>query len=115
MNMFQQGEWAARDERIDVVNPFNSEAVDTVPSATPADVSSAVDGLAAGAKLMAAMPAMERCAILRKAALLLREREDEVGTLISTEEGKILGEGKLEVDHSRSNIEKIKSVKEILI
>ena len=49
MKMFLQGEWAERDERIDVVNPFNSEAFDTVPSATPADVSSAVDGVAAGA------------------------------------------------------------------
>ena len=84
MKMFLNADWAERDDRIDVVNPYSGEAFDTVPSATPADVTSAVDGLVEGAKLMAAMPARERCAILRKAAVLLREREEEVGTLIST-------------------------------
>ncbi len=105
MKMFLHGEWAKRDERIDVVNPFNGEAFDTVPAAVPADVTAAVDGLAEGAQVMAAMPALERCAILRKAALLLREREEEIGTLISTEEGKILAEGKLEVTRAAETID----------
>jgi len=105
MKMFLNADWAERDDRIDVVNPYSGEAFDTVPSATPADVISAVDGLVEGAKLMAAMPARERCAILRKAAVLLREREEEVGTLISTEEGKILAEGKLEVTRAAETID----------
>ena len=105
MKMFLNADWAERDDRIDVVNPYSGEAFDTVPAATPADVTSAVDGLVEGAKLMAEMPARERCAILRKAAVLLREREEEVGTLISTEEGKILAEGKLEVTRAAETID----------
>ncbi|HCU88290.1 MAG TPA: aldehyde dehydrogenase, partial [Verrucomicrobiales bacterium] len=105
MKMFLNADWAERDDRIDVVNPYSGEAFDTVPAATPADVTSAVDGLVVGAKLMAAMPARERSAILRKAAVLLREREEEVGTLISTEEGKILAEGKLEVTRAAETID----------
>ena len=105
MKMFLKSEWAERDARIDVVNPFNGEAFDTVPEATTADVTAAVDGLVEGAKVMRAMTALERCEILRKAATLMRARVDEIGTLISTEEGKILAEGKLEVSRAAETID----------
>ena len=31
MKMFLKGEWVERDSHIDVVNPYNGEAFDTVP------------------------------------------------------------------------------------
>ena len=105
MKMFLKSEWAERDSRIDVVNPYNGEAFDTVPEATTADVTAAVDGLVEGAKVMRAMAALERCEILRKAATLMRARVNEIGTLISTEEGKILAEGKLEVSRAAETID----------
>ena len=105
MKMFLKGEWAERDTRIDVVNPFNGEAFDTVPAATVEDVAASVDGLVEGAKVMAAMSALQRCEILRKAAKLLCEKEDEIGRIISTEEGKILAEGKLEVTRAAETID----------
>ncbi|SVB20910.1 uncharacterized protein METZ01_LOCUS173764, partial [marine metagenome] len=105
MKMFMNGDWMARDERIDVVNPFNGEAFDTVPEATADDVTVAVDGLMEGAKVMREMPALQRCEILRKAATLLFEKEDEIGRIISTEEGKILPEGKLEVTRAAETID----------
>ena len=105
MKMFLKGEWVGRDSRIDVVNPYDGEAFDTVPEATTADVTAAVDGLVEGAKVMRAMPAMQRCEILRQAAALMRERVDDLGTIISTEEGKILAEGKLEVARAAETID----------
>ena len=105
MKMFLKSEWAERDSRIDVVNPYNGEAFDTVPEATTSDVTAAVDGLVEGAKVMRAMTALERCEILRKTATLMRARVDEIGTLISTEEGKILAEGKLEVSRAAETID----------
>jgi len=105
MKMFLKGEWAERDSRIDVVNPYNGETFDTVPEATVKDVTTGVDGLVAGAKVMREMPALQRCGILRKAATLLKEKEDEIGRLISTEEGKILAEGKLEVTRAAETID----------
>ena len=45
MKIFLKGEWVKRDERIDVVNPFNGEAFDKVPLASGKDVTVAVDGL----------------------------------------------------------------------
>jgi len=105
MKMFLKGEWVERIERIDVVNPFNGEAFDTVPLASGKDVTTAVDGLIDGAKTMHAMPALQRCEILRRAATLMRERMDDLGTIISTEEGKILAEGKLEVTRAAETID----------
>ncbi|MDP6034808.1 MAG: aldehyde dehydrogenase family protein, partial [Verrucomicrobiota bacterium] len=60
MKMFLKGEWVGRDSRIDVVNPYDGEAFDTVPEATTMDVTAAVDGLVEGARVMRAMPAMQR-------------------------------------------------------
>ncbi len=105
MKMFLKGEWVGRDSRIDVVNPYDGEAFDTVPEATTMDVTAAVDGLVEGARVMRAMPAMQRCEILRRAAVLMRERVDDLGTIISTEEGKILTEGKLEVSRAAETID----------
>ena len=105
MKMFLKGEWAERDTRIDVVNPYSGKAFDTVPEATIDDVTAAVDGLVDGAKVIREMPALQRCEILRKAATLLKEKEDEIGCIISTEEGKILAEGKLEVTRAAETID----------
>ncbi len=105
MKMFLKSEWVGRDSRIDVVNPYDGEAFDTVPEATTADMTAAVDGLVEGVRVMRAMPAMQRCEILRQAAALMRERVDDLGTIISTEEGKILAEGKLEVARAAETID----------
>jgi len=105
MKMFLKGGWMKRDERIDVVNPFNGEAFDTVPLASGKDVTVAVDGLVDGSKVIREMPALQRCEILRRAATLMRERVDDLGTIISTEEGKILAEGKLEVTRAAETID----------
>ena len=105
MKMFLKGGWVKRDERIDVVNPFNGEAFDTVPLASGKDVTVAVDGLVDGSKVIREMPALQRCEILRRAATLMRERVDDLGTIISTEEGKILAEGKLEVTRAAETID----------
>ena len=50
LKMFLNGGWAERDARIDVVYPYSGEAFDTVPAATPADGTSAVEGLVEGAE-----------------------------------------------------------------
>ena len=105
MKMFMNGDWVERDSQIEVVNPYDGDAFDTVPEATTDDITAAVDGLVEGAKVMRKMSALQRCEILRKAAKLLCEKEDEIGRIISTEEGKILPEGKLEVTRAAETID----------
>jgi len=96
MKMFSKGEWVDGSQFTEVVNPYNGDTVDTVPVGSAKDVESALDGLEEGAKVMRAMPAHQRVDILRKAAQLIQSQHEELGQLISTEEGKVLTEGRIE-------------------
>lgn len=105
MRMFLGGEWVTRAATSPVANPFDGHELDRVPRGDAADISSAVDTLVVGAKSMRGMSALERSQKLRHAAQLLRERAEEFARTISGEEGKILAEGRLEVDRSIETLE----------
>jgi glyceraldehyde-3-phosphate dehydrogenase (NADP+) len=105
MQCFLNGEWTGLNDTAEVVNPFNGSVIDTVPRATPADITAAINGLARGAEVMRNMPAHQRVDILRKAASLMRERQEELGRLISTEEGKALAEGRIEAGRAAEAID----------
>ena len=93
MKMFIGGEWVDREQTIEVCHPFDGQLVDTVPQASSADVDVALATAVEGARIMRGMPAYDRFKILKKAAELMMARQDELGELISREEGKILKEG----------------------
>ena len=97
MKMFLAGEWVDRPRMQDVGNPYDHSVIDNVPKAGPDDVERALAFAERGAAVMARMTAHERWRVLTRAAALMAERVDELGTLISSEEGKILAEGKGEV------------------
>jgi len=105
MRMFIAGSWVGRDGKIEVRNPFDGSVVDTVPIATPADVETALASAVQGAAVMRQLPALERFQILRRAADAILARQDELGRLISLEEGKTLAEGKFEVARAAETIE----------
>ena len=93
MKMYLAGEWVDRDEKIDVVNPFNGQVFDTVPRGSVEDVQTAIASAERGAKAMASMSGYRRYEILTRAVGLMRERVDDLGRTITMEEGKIIGEG----------------------
>ena len=105
MKMFLEGEWHDAQERIDVLNPFDNSVVDTVPRATAGDADRALATLVAGAKAMRNIPSYERFQILRKTAVLMLERTDDLATTISKEEGKILAEARVEAVRAADIIE----------
>ncbi len=105
MRMFVAGNWIDRDDKIEVHNPFDGSVLDTVPSASPADVEAALASAVRGAEVMRALPALERFQILRRAADTILARQDELGRLISQEEGKTLAEGKFEVTRAAETME----------
>jgi acyl-CoA reductase-like NAD-dependent aldehyde dehydrogenase len=100
MKMYVAGQWVDRQKKIDVLNPYEGKAFDTVPRGTVDDVNLAVESAQRGAKLMAKMPGYERYRILKKAADLLETRREELGRLITLEEGKSIVEGRVEVDRA---------------
>ena len=97
MKMFLAGEWVDRPRMQEVGNPYDDSIIDSVPKAGLDDVERALAFAARGAAIMARLTAHERWRVLTRAAALMAERVDELGTLISREEGKILAEGKGEV------------------
>jgi len=100
MKMFIHGEWVTRDEVIEVRNPYDGNVVDTVPRATNEDVEACIAGAVRGAAIMRQMPARDRYEILRKAADLMADRQEDLGRTISLEEGKVLGEGVFEASRA---------------
>ncbi|WP_372867061.1 betaine-aldehyde dehydrogenase [Pseudomonas sp.] len=74
------------------INPANGEVLANVQRASQADVERAVASATAGQKVWAAMTAMQRSRILRKAVDILRARNDELAELETLDTGKPLSE-----------------------
>jgi len=100
VRIFLAGKWVEKQQKIEVRNPYDNSVIDTVPKADKNDVERALSFAEQGAKVIAKLSGYERWRILRKAADLMAARNEELGRLISTEEGKILAEGRFEANRA---------------
>ncbi|MCG8925844.1 aldehyde dehydrogenase [Lentzea sp. CC55] len=73
---------------IDVHSPRDSQLVGWLPTATPSEVSSALSTARSAFPGWAATPAAERGTALREAAAALRERANDLATVVETETGR---------------------------
>lgn len=105
MKMYFASQWHDRASKIEVANPYDGAIVDTVPEATASDIEAAVQGVVAGAATMRQLPGYDRFRILRRAADTLLARQQELGELISREEGKTITEGVFEVTRAAETLE----------
>ena len=85
---------AGSDATFEAINPANGEVLAQVQRATKEDVERAVVSAEKGQKIWAAMTAMERSRILRRAVDILRERNDELAALETLDTGKAFSETK---------------------
>src|SRR5690606_31326118 len=83
---------ATSGRTFETINPANGEVLATVQAAGREDVDRAVESAKRGQKIWAAMTAMERSRILRRAVDILRERNDELATLETLDTGKAYSE-----------------------
>lgn len=104
MKMYLSGNWVDRDDKMPVRNPFDQSELDTVPRATAADVDAAVTSAVRGSEVMGKMPAYDRYMILRRTADLMAERAEDLAQTITKEEGKVLAEGRGEVQRAIQTI-----------
>ncbi|WP_192035635.1 betaine-aldehyde dehydrogenase [Halomonas sp. YLGW01] len=88
---------ASSQEVFDTVNPATNEVICQVQQAGEADVNHAVAAAQEAFKTWSRTPAVERGNILRRAAQLLRERNDELAELETLDTGKPIQETR-EVD-----------------
>ena len=93
------GEWrAARGGRtLDVINPATEEVLGKLAHAGTDDLDEALDHAAKGFATWKAMTAYDRSKLMRKAADLIRERADAIARLMTMEQGKPVGEAKIEI------------------
>jgi len=91
---FVAGAWIDKAKKIEVTNPFDNSVIDAVPRADAGDLDSALAFAERGAKVMAKLSSYERWKVLRKAADMMAARNEELGRIISQEEGKIIAEGR---------------------
>jgi succinate-semialdehyde dehydrogenase/glutarate-semialdehyde dehydrogenase len=92
------GTWRGADagETIDVINPATEDVIGHVAHARKADLDAALDAAATGFRAWKRVSAFERYKVMRKAAGLVRARADEIATAMTMEQGKPVGEAKLE-------------------
>ena len=100
MKMYVAGDWVDRDNRMDVIDPFSGEPFDTVPSASVEDIVLAARAAEEGRAQMARLTGMDRYEILTRAVEIMNARKEELGQTITREEGKVISEGRLEVDRA---------------
>ena len=96
------GKWTDGASGVDqaVVNPATGEVIGKVAHADRADLDRALEAAERGFQHWKKTSPMVRSAALRKAADALRKRADEVAEILTTEQGKPLGEAKAEILHS---------------
>ena len=92
------GAWvAAQDGRtLDVPNPATGEINGTVAHASRADLDLALAAAQRGFQTWRQMSAYDRSKIMRRVADVIRERADAIAPLMTAEQGKPVGEARLE-------------------
>jgi succinate-semialdehyde dehydrogenase/glutarate-semialdehyde dehydrogenase len=96
------GEWIATESRFDVTDPASGERLATVSDADAALARQAVDAAHDALASWRSTTAHARASILRRIRALHAEREDELATLLTREQGKPLAEARAEIRYAGS-------------
>ena len=90
------GEWEDGEggSSFDVTNPARGDVVASVADASRAQATKAIDAAYAAQKDWAAWTGKERAAVLRKWFDLMVENADDLGAILTAEQGKPLAEAK---------------------
>jgi glyceraldehyde-3-phosphate dehydrogenase (NADP+) len=96
MRMLLAGEWVDRAETIDVRDPFDDSLIDTVPSASHADVETALAAAFAARVTARKMTTYERSQILLKTAAIVRDNVEDFARIIAREGSKTIDEARKE-------------------
>ncbi len=99
------GRWVGSAEKINVTNPANGQVIGTVPALGRAETAEAIKAAESAQKTWAATPAKQRGQILRRWFELMMENQDDLGRIMTAEQGKPLPEAKGEVAYGASFVE----------
>jgi succinate-semialdehyde dehydrogenase/glutarate-semialdehyde dehydrogenase len=101
------GQWIDGDAgaTFDVKNPARGDVVAQVADLSRAQVAAAIAQAEAAQKSWAALAAKERAVIMRKWFDLMMENADDLGAILTAEQGKPLAEAKGEIAYGASFVE----------
>ena len=101
------GQWADADggKVIDVTNPATGEVIATVPNMGTDETRRAIEAAEAAMPAWRAKTAGERAKIMRAWFNLMMENQEDLGRLMTAEQGKPLAEAKGEIAYAASFIE----------
>ncbi len=99
------GQWLSGASRFDVCNPATGEKLADVANMTAVDAKAAITAANAAWPAWRAKTAKERSIILRKWFDLLMANQDDLGRLMTAEQGKPFAEAKGEVAYGASFVE----------
>jgi succinate-semialdehyde dehydrogenase / glutarate-semialdehyde dehydrogenase len=97
-SMYIDGAWVrGTGVPFDVINPATEEVIGSVPTATTAELRTALDAAVRGWKTWSATPGWSRSAVLDTISAQLRSEAEGLALLLSREQGKPLAEARAEV------------------
>ena len=98
VKLFINGEWTtgSSGKSEPIVNPATGQVLARLAHAGPADLDEALHAADKGFKVWRKISGFERSKLLRKAGEIIRSRADEIGALMTMEQGKPLLEAKME-------------------
>ena len=99
------GQWVAGSSRFDVLDPSNGKKLADVANLGPADAEAAIAVANAAWPAWRSKTAKERSIILRKWFDLLMANHEDLGRIMTAEQGKPFGEAKGEVAYGASFVE----------
>ncbi|BBK31107.1 succinate-semialdehyde dehydrogenase/glutarate-semialdehyde dehydrogenase [Stella humosa] len=104
---YVDGAWIDADGggTIEVTNPSSGDRIGTVPKMGATETRRAIEAANAAWPAWRAKTAKERATIMRKWFDLMMANQDDLGTIMTTEQGKPLAEAKGEVAYAASFIE----------
>jgi succinate-semialdehyde dehydrogenase/glutarate-semialdehyde dehydrogenase len=92
-------------ESLALVNPATGNEIARVPIATDDDLRHALEAAARGFARWRLVSAYDRAIVLRNAARIIRERRDAIARTMTLEQGKPIGEARIELENAADTLE----------
>jgi succinate-semialdehyde dehydrogenase/glutarate-semialdehyde dehydrogenase len=103
--LYINGEWVTAKNKLSVTNPATGEIVSDVAFGGEEEARSVVDAAHEAFLTWSKTTAKERSAILKKWFSLIQNEKEDIGRLLTSEQGKPLGEAIGEVEYANSFVE----------
>ena len=94
------GAGRSTDKELDVISPFNNDAVGMTYLAGAGEIEDAVSSASSAFKMLKALSAYERADIIKKVVHGLHSRAEELAQIITLEAGKPIKDARVEVSRS---------------